>query len=123
MAADAGKCSSMLVHSLGAVLACTKERYARVWFNGLCGICSQVAEWERPPILKKGQDFAHAVVGMEAEIDAVAHWRKDQGQGKLARSRRGFDSSCCETYGLQSEWDQLSNLVHKVYRTNLQKVH
>ena len=33
--------------------------------------------------------FCHADVGMEAEINAVAPWRKDQRQGEVARSRRG----------------------------------
>lgn len=86
-------------------------------------VCSQLAGWERPPALKKGQHFVLVGFGMEAEIDAEAPWRKDQGQGEVARSRREFECSSCETHSLQPEWDQLSNLVHKVCGKNEQKVY
>lgn len=64
---------------------------------------------------EKGAGFCHAVIAMEAEINAAAPWRKDQGHGEVARSRRGFECSCCEIHGPKLEWDQQSNLVHEVW--------
>lgn len=58
---------------------------------------------------KEGSGLCHAVVGMEAEINTLAPWRKEHGCGEVA-GQRGI---CCDIHGLQPGGDQLSNLVRE----------